>query len=400
MNISQWATRAYNHARLIANASPGRGSATRFEAQAADYVQRHLAQFRFQELQRQEFRGLRSIWFFAALVFGLAIMAHLAVLLLRPGLGDWPAWLVASALFLYAFWLFYRKFTFQDYPQRLSLPHGASQNVQAVIAPTGEVQQKVVLIGHLDSHRAVIWFAADALVVAYAGLSLVAMHGLWLAPLFYGLNILSGLDIFNWLGAALAFIHFFAWFSGVTADLGVFSPGANDNASAVGSLLGLAERLEKEPLQHTEVRLVFTGCEESGCDGMRAYLDANAKDLQDALFIDLELVGIGERLVYLQSEGLVRPRRIDPDVETLVQQVGALYPIQPISGANFGVFTEMGVVWERGLKGVCLLVLREDSSLLPEWHRTSDTAERLEPAAFERAHRFVWALLQKLDAKE
>lgn len=397
--VSAWAQRALAHAHRITNAAPGRGSATRAEAQAADYVQAQLESLGIGAVERQPFEGLKSIWFFLALVFGLALMGHLAYWLLSPGLGSWIAWLVSAALFGYACWLMWRKFTYQSYPHGESLPRGASQNLLASLPPSGAETRQVVLVGHLDSHRAVIWFAADVLVTIYALVSPLLVYGLLAAPLFYLAGMISGLAVFGWLGAALALLHFLGWFTGVTADLGPFSPGANDNAAAVGSLLAVAERLHQQPLQNTRVWLAFTGCEETGCEGMRQLLDKYADTWREALFIDLELVGIGERLAYLQSEGVVRKRRIDAQTEQLVQQAAGAMGIQALNGAGVGVFTETGAVWERGLRGVTLLCLRKDSQLLPEWHRLSDTAERLEPAALEQTHQLVWALLAKLDSE-
>lgn len=48
----------------------------------------------------------------------------------------------------------------------------------------------------------------------------------------------------------------------IEADRTPFTAGANDNASAVGLVLTLAEALVKQPLQHTRVWLACTGCEE------------------------------------------------------------------------------------------------------------------------------------------
>lgn len=395
-----WATRALNHARLLANASPGRGSATRSEAQAAEYVRKHLSGMGFRETHLETFDGLRSIWFFLALVFGIALMGHLAYWLLQPALGVWLAWGLSALAFGLGFYLLWLKFTYQDFPLRDNLPHGSSQNVLAVTTPQQEMRRKVVLVAHLDSHRAVIWFAADALVTLYALVSPLVVYSVAAAPVFYALLNLTGLSVFGWLGAVTALLHFVGWFTGVSADLGVFSPGANDNASAVGTVLALAERLQAEPLQHTEVWLVFTGCEETGCDGMRNLLDRHEEALKEAFFLNFELVGIGTRLAYLQSEGIVRKRRISSDTRRILAGVEERFPLLPVSGAVLGVFTDMGVVWEKGYHGACLLMLREDSHHLPEWHRMSDTSERLELGAMQKMHACAWELLQDLDVGE
>jgi len=74
------------------------------------------------------------------------------------------------------------------------------------------------------------------------------------------------------------------------------SPGANDNAAAVGILLQLLERVAQAPPSRVRVRFLFTGAEELGYLGARAYVGATA--LGDvAGVLSLELCGIGDSLV-------------------------------------------------------------------------------------------------------
>lgn len=359
-------------------------------------MRRHLSGIGLANLQVQPFTGSRSIWFFLALAFGVAIMGHLAFALLQTAIGRWPAWGVSALLFGGSFLFLFQKFTFRSPPFEELLPRGPSQNVVAVIPPSGEARRKIVLVSHLDSHRAVIWFATDLLVSLYGLLAPIVIFGTLAAPVLYALVILTGLGVFGWLGAAIAFLHFIAWFTGVTADLGVYSPGANDNAAAVGTVMALAERLQQDPLQNTEVTCLFTGCEETGCDGLRTFLKQQGASYRQALFVNFELVGIGDKLVYLQGEGLIRRRRLVPAVEHLVTGVPD-HDISPWSWGRMGGFTETGAAWELGYQAVCLLMLRASSSLLPEWHRMSDTPDKLQRPALEKTHEYAWALLQRYD---
>ena len=399
LSVSYWANRALNHARVICGASPGRGSATRAEAQAAEYVRGELDHLGVGEIRVQPFRGLRSLWFFLALAFGIALMGHLAFWLLRPPLGDVLAWAISAAFFGFSFFLQWRKFTYQEFPLQETLPYGESQNVIGVIPPEGETRQRAVLVGHLDSHRAVIWYATDFLVTLYLLLSPIIVFGVLAAPVLYGLALIADLAVFNWLGVVLGALHFVTWFSGVTADLGAYSPGANDNASAVGSLLSLVERLKEHPLEHTEVWVAFTGCEETGCGGMQVLLEKYGEELRHARFIELDMVGIGERLVYIQSEGVMRKRRVSDKLEAWVLKAGEAFDLQPLKGTGFGVASEMGVVWEGGYQGVCLMAMRKDSALLPEWHRMSDVPDKLMVETLGRVHELTWALLQVMDGE-
>jgi Zn-dependent M28 family amino/carboxypeptidase len=73
------------------------------------------------------------------------------------------------------------------------------------------------------------------------------------------------------------------------------SPGANDNAAAVGILLSLLERLTVAPPARLRVRLLFTAAEELGYLGARAYVaDTPLGDVAGVL--SLELCGIGDSL--------------------------------------------------------------------------------------------------------
>jgi hypothetical protein len=46
---------------------------------------------------------------------------------------------------------------------------------------------------------------------------------------------------------------------------------------------------------------------------------------------------------------------------------------------------------------VCLIAHRKGSTLLPEWHRLTDTPDRLEVSSLERVHRLAWDVLQRFD---
>jgi len=393
----QWAEHALGYTRRILGIAPGRGSATQDEWRAGEEVLAWLRQIGIENLRTQEFSGLRSLWLFLGLAFGMALVGHAAYWLLTGPVGALLALGIALAFFIFSAYLLWRKFTFRDYPLSGTLPHGPSRNILATLPAAGEARRRVVLVGHLDSHRAVWVFASDFLLRAYVLITPLAIYGVCVAPVLYALADFTGLHIFATLSLLLALVHFVAWFTGMTADLGPYSPGANDNACAVGTLLALAERLKAQPLQSTEVWLAFTGCEETGGDGLCSLLEEYGSQLKEALFLDFELVGIGERLAYLQSEGIVRKQRIPADVERLVRDVGAGFNIQPLQAASLGVFTEAGVAWEHGFRAVCILVQSDGSGRMPEWHRLSDRGERLQAGALAKAHAFAWALLQKLD---
>lgn len=80
------------------------------------------------------------------------------------------------------------------------------------------------------------------------------------------------------------------------------SPGANDNAAAVGILLHLLERLPGLVPSDLRVRVLFTAAEERGYLGARAYVrDVPVGDLVGVL--SLELCGIGDCLALWDVDG-------------------------------------------------------------------------------------------------
>lgn len=348
-------------------------------------------------IQVQPFLGLRSIWLFLALAFGLAMVGHAAFWLLRQPAGDYPALLISVIALGFSGHLLWRKFSFRDYPLRTNLPHAPSQNVIAVLPPASQLRHQVVLVGHLDSHRAVFWFATDFMLILFGISSIISLYGVYLAILVYILAVLTQVQFFAWVGLFLAFFHFISWFTGVTADLGRYSPGANDNASGVATVLALAERLKAQPLQNTEVWLAFTGCEESGCDGMLNLIREHGETLKKAVFIDFEMVGMGDQLSYTSVEGNLHRRHIPQDVQDLLEQVGKPFGLKNLRGPLAGAFSEAGTLWSYGFKAACISSFFKGSPLLAEWHRLTDVPARVQVSSLEHIQELGWALLQAID---
>ncbi len=305
--------------------------------------------------------------------------------------------LIACLLFGFSGYLCWCKFTNTDYILSQALPHAPSQNVIATLPPAQSTKKKLVLMAHLDSHRAVFWFATDFLVRVFTPIAVAAMFGIYLAIPVYLFAALTGWAVFTWLGLFLAVLHFIGWFSGVTADLGQYSPGANDNASSVGTVLALAEQIKAQPLQNTEVWLAFTGCEESSGDGIKAFINEYGPAFKQALFLDFEMVGIGDAISYLRQEGNIRPLTIPQDTETFIKEAGEPFGLKIAEGPLVGAATECSILWKYGFKAVCLLAHRTGSTIMPEWHRLTDTPDRLELSSLERVNRLAWNILQRFD---
>jgi Zn-dependent M28 family amino/carboxypeptidase len=92
------------------------------------------------------------------------------------------------------------------------------------------------------------------------------------------------------------------------------SPGANDNAAAVGILLHLLERVATRLPPRLRVRLLFTAAEELGYLGARAYVkEASLRGVVGVL--SLELCGMGDSLAIWDA----------PDQTRFSQQIGRAF---------------------------------------------------------------------------
>lgn len=197
------------------------------------------------------------------------------------------------------------------------------------------------------------------------------------------------------------------------------SPGANDNASAVGILLALLARLAREPTRRLRVRVVVFGDEEKGFLGSRAYV--RAADLRDLLgVVSLELCGIGDSLalwdVELAAETALA-RAFTRAAERLGHRRDEGYHLVgriPLYGSDHRPFAVLGIpaygltaiptAHAEALRSFIFRPLRP-ALLLPSlrpppfrtYHTPLDRPETLEPATLARAVNLLEALCRELD---
>jgi hypothetical protein len=215
----------------------------------------------------------------------------------------------------------------------------------------------------------------------------------------YGLGALSGWGWVRWVGLPLALWQAFVIVLCLQAELTPYSPGANDNASGVGVLLGLLKRLEAEPLSRTEVWLAFTGCEEVGAYGMASFLDTHGQELgKDTVYLVLDQVGAGS-LTYLVSDGLIRKHKTHSRALDLARAAAQTVPELQV-GEQVGLaYTDGLVATKRGLVALAISALpspgAEDES---HWHQMSDLPEFLDLDSLRETHSFVWSVLQEIES--
>lgn len=235
------------HLRHLAGTIGPRGSTTPQERAAADYLRRRFEGAGL-ETHWEPFAAPVSGWrpFALAVLFGLLAVALVAF-------GGRAGALTAAALMAVVTASVFLEMYFQRNPLRALVPRGASQNVWARVPAAGPVARRVLLVGHLDTHRTPWVFTSPArltLLRIVTTLGIVAFVLGALLPLAIGL-----VDLAAWRGAVwlLAPVYLAVLATTAQPDTTPSTQGANDNASGAAVVLSLAERLAREPLQRTEV---------------------------------------------------------------------------------------------------------------------------------------------------
>jgi hypothetical protein len=223
--------------------------------------------------------------------------------------------------------------------------------------PGGPAERELVLSAHYDSKTEPLdherrMFFLRALPLGIVLTVLVGLLGpieLWLrgagspwAPAAY------------WTGAALsALLLFLAWGLGLNLTLGRFvrpSQGAVDNGAACAAMLGLAERLAREPglLRRTRVTLALFAGEEVNMQGSRAYVRDRAWPVPAAA-VNLEILAQDGDYVFWEQDGSVfKLTPTAPEVNALVtaavtQATGqAPCPAGPVN-SDCGSFLAAGI---------------------------------------------------------
>lgn len=381
-----------DHIRYLAETVGPRGSTTPQEAEAARYAADVLKKLGLEPVT-EFFTSARSAWYPYVLFTGLALLAE--VLFWAAGR---TGAIVAAVLTAVALASVLLELAFRPNPFRWILPKGRSQNVWARRMPTGEVRQQVVVMGHLDTHRTPLAFSTDRWVRLFSRLVPIGLvSAIALLVLFIVGAVVPGL-LWRILSLPFALVILGVFLITVQADFSPYTAGANDNASGAGIVLSLAERLQREPLAHTAVWLVLSGCEEVGCYGAEDFARRHRDELGRAVWVTLDSVGGAHSSpAYLTYETFLLTVPSDPELLALAERIAARHLEWDAHPHHFrGAYTEGSIAAKYGFRVLTFTSHRRDG-VLPEWHRPTDTVEHLDPRVVEHTEAFVWELLQEID---
>jgi hypothetical protein len=391
-----YAQRAYDHILHLSVEIKGRGSCTANEHQAAKYVLDQLQLLGVPQVESEKFRGVPSTYWPYCAAFGAALVGTLLALLMGSRIG-----LVIGGIFnLLGLWAMFAESEFATNWTRWISPAKQTENVIGVIPPEGAAEHKVVLCAHLDSHRTPVFFSTRTWQHLFSGITTAAFLSLAAAALVFLLGAIFHWDWLRWAGIVFAIVQGFVLVLVASADFTPFSPGANDNASGVSVVLGLAEQILKEPLSNTEVNLLFTDCEETGAHGMIDYLDKHSEALgKEAVYIILDEVGAGQVKI-ITTDGLVFKHATHPSAMKLARLAASKSGLVTSEGVG-AAYTDALPATKRGLVALALISqLPPHSAGASHWHQVSDRIEFIELQALQDIHEFTWTILQAIEHQE
>jgi len=212
-------------------------------------------------------------------------------------------------------------------------------------------------------------------------------------PLFTALGGLTGSR--KLLGAGAAFG---AGTAAAMADIAraPVSPGASDNLSAVGVLLGVAEALRDEPVRGLRVLLVSTGSEESFMEGMRRFMDRWSPDLpkERTTVVCLETLGC-PRLALIEGEGMAWMSDYPQATKELVAGVAEDAGIDLVRGLRTRAATD-GLIALRAGYPSALLASVDQRNIPSHWHCPCDVADNVDFDTVGQATALSVALARRL----
>jgi len=172
--------------------------------------------------------------------------------------------------------------------------------------------------------------------------------------------------------------------------------GADDNGSGTAALLSLAEALRDRPLRRTVV-LVFFDAEEGGLDGARTFVERAGADLRSEVALNLNLDMVSRSEEELWVAGTYQNPALKSVVEGVEAAPGVVLRLGHDSPAwqgsdNWTTASDHGPFHQAGIPFLYFGV--EDH---PDYHRASDTADKVDPVWYDASVETILGVVRALD---
>ncbi len=173
-----------------------------------------------------------------------------------------------------------------------------------------------------------------------------------------------------------------------------YVPGANDNASGVAVLLGVAEAFagrSMNVIDKATVYVVFTGAEEVGLLGSHTLYRREKRLLKEAIVINVDNPGAGD-LALTECEGVLKTWCPDKRFRDVVRKYAAarrigvkVYKLLPTDATHLMM---------KGLRATSIMAFEKGS--IKNYHWYTDTAEHIDPENLSKAANIIIDMIETL----
>jgi hypothetical protein len=282
---------------------------------------------------------------------------------------------------------------------RAPLPQRTTYNVLCEIGDPDAAQTIVISAHHDSAHSGLVFHPAlpkigDRLgMIENAETSPALMAPVIGGPTLVALGALTRIKALTKLGTVLGL--------GATAAMAEIGsrkvvPGANDNGTAVVSLLALARRLADHPAPGVRVILLSAGSEESFSEGIKAFGERHFDELPTAstFFLVLESTG-SPHLLVLRGEGFLKMYDYPAPAVELLDEAAAeldiwLYPNLRLHNGTDGL-EPLAAGYEAAVIAGC-----DDLKQPSNYHWPNDLAENVDFATVADGIRLSEAAIRRL----
>jgi hypothetical protein len=282
---------------------------------------------------------------------------------------------------------------------RAPLPKRTTHNVVCEIGDPDAARTIVISAHHDSAHSGLVFHPAIPKFADRLGLiepietSPALMAPVIGGPALVALGALTKIKALTKLGTGLSLAS-----TAAMAEIGARKvvAGANDNGTAVVSLLALARRLAESPAPGIRVILLSAGSEESFSEGMKAFGERHFDELptESTFFLCLESTG-SPHLLVLRGEGFLK----------MYDYPAAALELLDTTAAELGIWLYPNLRLHNGTDGLEALVAGYEAAVVAgcddlkqpsNYHWPNDLAENVDFGSVADGIRLAEATIRRL----
>lgn len=383
----------YKHIHKITKEIGSRPAGHENEAKTRKYISESLAscdmQAEFQYFKSWDTWGYTVIWSISLSLLG-SLIAYFGNNLTTLSLGSLLSILGGLNLF--------KSSNFSKQPLSFLFKKRKTANLIFKNIASSSVKDKIVLVGHTDTnkHRNSSETKMKPYLKLIGTLTIILPIILGVIALYcFFFTETNALITVFWI---LFLILTVILITAILDEKNGFVEGANDNATALASLIEITKYFSKNQLKNTELWSVFSAAEEVGCLGIHQLLDKYGEELKDALFIVFEMTGSPHIAYVTEGSGFsyLSPYKSDEKSLNLAKKVASDNPELKIKEKKIDFGGETATLIGRGYRALCITG-NEENGWISNWHNYNDTIDNIDINGVKKGAQFAVKIIEYID---